>query len=630
MRRILLFGVIAGLCAPATPVLAANCTLGTVAEGPIVMIGRRPTIATKINGADATLAVDSGSFWSMISHAAAAEYKLHTYPAPEGFRVEGLGGPVLASLAMVKELTVFNVPLPNREFFVGGSESGIGADGVLGQNILGSFDVEYDLANGVIRLMKPKGCEKSALAYWAGSKPFSMMGIDWPTPLHQFAEGTALLNGTKIRVLFDTGADSSFVSLRAATRAGVNTDESHVIATGYASGIGRERVKTVVVPVDNFTIGGEEIHNTRLRVGDSDLPVADMLVGADFFLSHRIYVANSQHKVYFTYNGGPVFNLSANPSGAQTADAKGTAITVGPDAGATAGIGPGSASGTNSDADLAAAAAAGGATTGSDTQVPPGEPADAAGFSRRGAAFLARRDFPHAIADLTRATQLNSSDSIYFYQRGVAYRENGQGDLAGGDFDQALKLKPEDVQTRIARAQLRMAKKDHEGAQSDLDAADQAAPMEADVRFRMGAMYGRLNELPSALKQFDLWIAVHREDSRMSDALTDRCLTRGLLSQELDKALSDCNSALWKRSGFPDALSARALVYLRMARYDKAVSDWDAVVKAEPRNAWALYARGVTKIRKGKASDGDTDIAAAKALRPGVMELGKLRGVTAP
>ena len=30
-----------------------------------------------------------------------------------------------------------------------------------------------------------------------------------------------------------------------------------------------------------------------------------MLLGADFFLSHRIYVANSRDKLYFTYNGGP-------------------------------------------------------------------------------------------------------------------------------------------------------------------------------------------------------------------------------------------------------------------------------------------------------------------------------------
>jgi hypothetical protein len=35
-----------------------------------------------------------------------------------------------------------------------------------------------------------------------------------------------------------------------------------------------------------------------------------MLLGADFFVSHRIYVSNAQHKMYFTYNGGPVFSAA--------------------------------------------------------------------------------------------------------------------------------------------------------------------------------------------------------------------------------------------------------------------------------------------------------------------------------
>jgi len=34
-----------------------------------------------------------------------------------------------------------------------------------------------------------------------------------------------------------------------------------------------------------------------------------MLLGADFFMSHRIYVANGRRMIYFTYNGGPVFSV---------------------------------------------------------------------------------------------------------------------------------------------------------------------------------------------------------------------------------------------------------------------------------------------------------------------------------
>jgi hypothetical protein len=33
-----------------------------------------------------------------------------------------------------------------------------------------------------------------------------------------------------------------------------------------------------------------------------------MLVGCDFFLAHRILVLSKQHKLVFTYNGGPIFS----------------------------------------------------------------------------------------------------------------------------------------------------------------------------------------------------------------------------------------------------------------------------------------------------------------------------------
>jgi hypothetical protein len=35
-----------------------------------------------------------------------------------------------------------------------------------------------------------------------------------------------------------------------------------------------------------------------------------MLIGADFFRSHRIYVARDQRRVYVSYVGGRVFDLS--------------------------------------------------------------------------------------------------------------------------------------------------------------------------------------------------------------------------------------------------------------------------------------------------------------------------------
>jgi hypothetical protein len=39
-----------------------------------------------------------------------------------------------------------------------------------------------------------------------------------------------------------------------------------------------------------------------------------MLIGRDFFISHRILFAESQRRLYFTYVGGPVFHPGPLPA----------------------------------------------------------------------------------------------------------------------------------------------------------------------------------------------------------------------------------------------------------------------------------------------------------------------------
>jgi len=222
------------------------------------------------------------------------------------------GGRASPSVANVKVLTLAGIPLHDVKFLVGGSDIGAGTVGVLGQNVLHLADVEYDLAQGVVRLMKVQDCSKTVLAYWVGtSLPYSVINVESTTPQKPFTTSSAYINGHEIRVMFDSGAGVSILSTKAAARVGIKPDSPGVVSAGPTWGFGSNTIPSYIAPFSSFKIGEEEIRNTRLRIADIDLPNADMLIGPDFFLSHRIYVANSQHRLYFTYNGGPVFNLSS-------------------------------------------------------------------------------------------------------------------------------------------------------------------------------------------------------------------------------------------------------------------------------------------------------------------------------
>jgi len=596
--------------AAAPPAAAATCKL-RAANMAVTMIELRPMVHAQINGTDALFIADSGAFYNTLTRAAADEFKLPLGSLPFGFVMKGVGGEAQGWLTHVTTFTLLDVPLRNTEFIVVGNEFGPGgAVGLLGQNVFRMFgDVEYDLANGVIRLVKAKDCGNSLMAYWAKSQPFSVIDIGYATPQSPHTTGVAFLNGARIRVMFDTGAATSLLTLEAAKRAGVTPDSNGVVAAGASNGIGRRMVKTWIAPFPSFRIGDEEVRNTHLRIGAGTMLDVDMLIGADFFLSHRVYVANSQHKLYFSYNGGPVFNLTAAPAPAGPTPS-----------GPTANSAP-----SNNPAPNDATAQ----TPAPANANPPEQPTDASGFARRGAAFASRHDFEHAVADLTRACELDPNEPSYFYQRGLAHWGNRQPDLALADFDRALGLKPDDLPALVARADLHVRRREISAAITDLDAADRVAPREAPQRLKLADLYLFAGQFESAVAQTTLWIDAHGwDDTQMPRARNLRCWTRALWGEELNRALADCDAALKLRPNTATFLDSRALVQLRRGDYDKAIADYDRALGLGSKDAWSYYGRGVAKLRKGLTAAGKADIAAATALQANIADQAGKRGLS--
>jgi tetratricopeptide (TPR) repeat protein/predicted aspartyl protease len=603
------------LAAPVLVHAADGCKLGRLVEVPITMDGLRPTVEAQINGSPALFTLDSGAFWSTLTPAAAQQYQLRLDNTRlPGLYVAGVGGTSRAALTKVRTFTIFTVPLHNIDFIVGGSEPGRGSVGLLGQNILRAADIEYDLAKGTMSLFKSVDCKHANLAYWVKpGEPYSMMEIEDSTPQNPHTTGNVNLDGAKIRVVFDTGAATSIVGLRAAASAGVKPGGPGVQEDGYSTGIGRKTVQTWIANFPVLKIGDEEVHNARLRFGD--LGDFDMLLGDDFFLSHRVYVANGLHKLFFTYNGGPVFALNAQQNGPPVTPAKAaadgvTALADAAMASAQSAPDPSKVSGAPSE-------------EGSNAPL-----ADAADLARRAAASAARRDFDHALQDVNRAVELSPGTASYYYQRATVELQLRQREPAANDIEKAITLNPNHVEALLLRAEYRRSKQDTSGALADLDAVDRLVPKESDVRLTLAMLYGRLDHPAQAIAQANLWIPIHDQDPRVVGAYNERCWARALLGQQLDDALHDCNAALRLSPRSADILDSRGLVNLRRNQFDKAIVDYDEALKINPNVAWSLYGRGIAELRKGMAAKAADDIAAAKALAPRLPEFARQMGVS--
>jgi tetratricopeptide (TPR) repeat protein/predicted aspartyl protease len=569
---------------------AAKCSI-KYEPLPITLDGYKPMIEATVNGHKVRFVLDSGSFFSWITPGTAANLGLKPHLLPFGLRVEGLGGEVDASLVSVENFEVAGATFHNLEFITGGSETGEGTAGVIGQNFLVVDDVEYDLANGIVRIVRPDGC-KGDLGYWPSTSGYS--GIDivvfgnnkWATTAY------VEINGQKFKAEFDTGASTSFLTLAAARRLGFNPKAPGVEEAGTEYGFGPKPFRTWIMPVDSFKIGAEEVKHTRLRVGDSSISDIDMLIGPDFFLSHHVYVANARKRIVFSYNGGPVFDLRASndaPAPTQTA----TAAPAQP---------------------VAQGAFA-------------AEPTDADGYARRGAAFTERKDYAHAIADLTRAHELAPKSAVYLYLRAVAYMQNNQPFPAVADLDAAVELAPDNVDARIARASMRLAKSDPFGAIFDTDAADKLLPAQADQRLELAQLYGQAQAYPAAARQFDLWAKAHPDDARIAMALNGRCWMGAMSGADLDAALAACDGALRRAPKTADFLDSRGLVHLRRGETEKAIADYNAALVLDPKIAWSLYGRALAEQRKDMADAAKADFAAAAAINPKIAEEAKARGI---
>ncbi|HUA24249.1 MAG TPA: aspartyl protease family protein [Steroidobacteraceae bacterium] len=577
------------LAASLSTASAANrCNLTMSPPVPISMDDLRPVITADIDGAGARFMIDTGSSWNFLWPAAAAEFNLPLRDAPAGVYLYGIGGAFVPRIATARTFSVAGISGHGAEFLVDNNDLGAGIDGILGQDLfrLTDVDVDFDFANGALRFVRPRHCSNAILAYWATTQPIEEVTVQWTSPQQTRLIAKAAVNGHDIHVLFDTGAWRSILSLDAARRAGITPESPGVVPAGATIGLGSKSVRVWAAPIDKFAIGGETIEHTHLLVGDIGVDDADMLLGSDFFLAHHIYVAYSQDKVYFTYNGGPVFDVNA--------------------------LEPAAAAKTSADSVPAAA-----------TALVPAAPMDAASYMRRGMAYASRGELAQAIADLTRACELEPTDADCHYQRGLVYRRSSQLQAALSDFTAAIERRPDYFEAYLARAQLEIAKQPA-AAEADLDAADRLAPQQAAIRLQLAGLYGLAGEYAGAVHQYDLWIDYHPDDINLSYALSNRCGAEAKSNVDVDRALDDCDTALrlMRKSGLDQlsaaTLSNRGLVYLRDGRVDDALANFETALKLRPQSPLARYALGLAELRKGLAAQGQADLAAARIRSPGL------------
>ena len=287
-----------------------ECKLIRIEEWPVRIERNMPIIDGEINGNKVAILIDTGSKKSFVTRSAVARMmitRMHVGTTGlESVRLEELRiGP-----ASRRDWNV--LVAPEQDF---GTQV---VSLILGYDFFAAVDFEFDLANRAIRLFEARDCEGTSLAYWTDAKPVETQAQGTNEILV-----TVAVNGRLMLGVLDSGASVSALTMAESVRLGVNTKTPGVVTAGCSIGIGRPALDYWSALFESFAIGDEVIRNPTLRIADFTRETSvsqvggrqanrfaaqpQLILGMDFLRAHRIFIANSQRRMYFTYAGGTVF-----------------------------------------------------------------------------------------------------------------------------------------------------------------------------------------------------------------------------------------------------------------------------------------------------------------------------------
>jgi predicted aspartyl protease len=317
-RRLQCLSIAFAFSASTGAMAASNCQLAQIADWSVRIIAGHLVVDGSVNGNKVGVALDTGGI-SGITRPAADRLGL-TRRTARGYRLWGVGGEAYVESSLVGEFKVGELTRKDWDVMVAGDRDfGPSIDVILGEDVFSQVDLEFDLHHGRVRLFQAKGCESVVLAYWA-RQGASQVDLGQS----QQIVVPVKINGQPVQAVLDSGAPHSVLDKAAAARVGVGPESPGVAPFGQTTGVGPGSVPFWSAPIQTFVIGDEAIDDTRILFADlfkdatytthyasriqqkvEFLP--EMLLGADFLRAHRVYVAHSQRKLYFTYEGGPVF-----------------------------------------------------------------------------------------------------------------------------------------------------------------------------------------------------------------------------------------------------------------------------------------------------------------------------------
>ncbi len=285
-------------------------------EVPLLRLGNHEIAPVLINGEPAGLVLDTGANGTTVTPQAVEALHLGTHTLP--IRATGIGGTTYDQATEIDQLKVGGAEVSGAAALVVPlSKEGLDkfpAFGLLGEDLLTSWDLDLDAAQDRLTLYEPQQC---ALVTPPWSRDVQTIGMpraltgeatqaeDIPKGLQAVARrqstytGEILfpvtLDGHVLTAELDSGAGGSIVRESALGFDGASLAAGQI---GRVAGINMMGIAIHFRDFAHLRIGTTDYGPTTMAVGNMQIPGVDVLLGEDFLRRHRVYVAFHAGKLF--------------------------------------------------------------------------------------------------------------------------------------------------------------------------------------------------------------------------------------------------------------------------------------------------------------------------------------------
>ena len=273
-------------------------------------------LAADVNGKRANLIADTGAATTSLALSSAP--RLGVSLSLRRGDVQGIGGGEHAYEGVAGTLRISQLVLHGR--FVGGIGSLPDAqvDGVLGMDVLTSYDIDLDFTGQHILLFDPAGgCGVPTVALAPPLYSARLVSIKNDA----LAEVDVTIDGKRVRALIDSGSPSSVLFRRAASLLDLDLSRFNGPEHHEDRGLGPKRIRSftqvfasiavgsfdlrglVVEVLDQPDFGFNRIHTGSLLADDDDGQIGgeQMVLGLDFLSRVHAWISHSSHRLIMQY-----------------------------------------------------------------------------------------------------------------------------------------------------------------------------------------------------------------------------------------------------------------------------------------------------------------------------------------